>query len=143
MDNHSKYLKYKIKYLKLKNLNQTGGKNTNQDGENTTQNEHFYFGQNTVDNMDSKKPTLYLFKANWCGHCKNFKETWNSLGKKYNNNINFISYDADKNQKAIKEWNVNGFPHLIARTGTNAKEYNGDRDVNSLVNYIESLIKKP
>ena len=133
MDNYDKYLKYKSKYLKLKNSNkitQTGG---NKDD--------FYFGQNSIDNMQDTKPTIYLFKASWCNHCKNFRETWNSLGNTFSKDINFISYDSDKNAKSIKEWNIKGYPTLIVRTGTNAKEYNGDRNINDLVNYINQLIK--
>jgi hypothetical protein len=41
----------------------------------------------------------------------------------------------------MKEWNIKGFPTIIVRTGTSAKEYNGGRDIDSLVNYINNLIK--
>ena len=135
MDNYDKYLKYKIKYLKLKklnNINQTGGSN---------EKENFYFGQNSVDDMKSTKPTIYLFKASWCGHCKQFRETWNSLGNTFSKDINFITYDSDKNTKEMKEWKIKGYPTLIVRTGTTAKEYNEDRNIDNLVTYIKSLIK--
>jgi thiol-disulfide isomerase/thioredoxin len=137
MDNYDKYLKYKSKYLKLKNSNkvsQSGGSNNKDDVT-------FYFGQDFVDDMKNPKPTIYLFKASWCGHCKNFRETWNSLGNTFSKDINFISYDSDKNPKAIREWNIKGFPTIIVRNDNTAKEYNGDRDIDSLVNYINTLIK--
>jgi protein disulfide-isomerase len=125
----SKYLKYKIKYYQLKkkiNIQNGGGNDENN-----------YFNQKEVN---ENKPSIYLFKASWCGHCKNFRETWNALADKFNDKINFISYDSDKDQKKIKEWRVNGFPTLIFRKGTAATEYNGDRDINSLINFIKNEI---
>jgi len=112
---YQKYQKYKIKYLNAKKINQTGG-------------------------SSNKAIDLYFFKADWCGHCKNFRETWNALADKFNDKINFISYDSDKDQKKIKEWRVEGFPTLIYRKGTTATEYNGDRDINSLINFIKNEI---
>ena len=63
------------------------------------------------------------------------------MGNTFSKDINFISYDSDKNPKAMKEWNIKGFPTLIVRTGTIAKEYNDDRNIDNLVKYINTLIK--
>ena len=125
----SKYLKYKIKYQQLKNnlLNQTGGK----------QNDNFYYNQQKIND---KNPTLYLFKASWCGHCVAFRENWNALSEKFKNKINFVLYDSDKNNKEMKEWRVNKYPTLILRNGTSASEYNGDRDIDSLIKFINNQI---
>ena len=129
----SKYLKYKIKYHQLKKKiemnNQTGG------GDN--KDETFYYNQKKINN---KNPTIYLFKASWCGHCKSFRENWNALANKYEDKINFVLYDSDKNKKEMKEWRVQGFPTLIMRKGDKATEYNGDRDINSLINFIDNML---
>lgn len=114
MDYQSKYLKYKNKYIALKNSmnhnQQTGG--------------------------NSVKPTVYLFKAEWCGHCQQFKPTWDGLQEKYRNKYHFVTYDSDKNPKEIKEWKVEGFPTIYFKNGDNATEYSGPRDVNSLVTFF-------
>jgi protein disulfide-isomerase len=124
----SKYLKYKNKYYQLKKqLNiQSGGSNRNED---------FYFNHTKINNNN---PTFYLFKASWCGHCKSFRENWNALSNKFKDKINFVLYDSDKNSKELKEWRVNQFPTLIFRKGNSATEYNGDRDINSIMNFINS-----
>ena len=52
------------------------------------------------------KVTLYY--ANWCGHCKTFKSTWNSLKpyfQKYN--IEFKDYEESSNTQIMKDNNVN------------------------------------
>jgi hypothetical protein len=125
----SKYLKYKIKYYQLKQkINKQNGGGINEDN---------YFNQKEVS---ENKPSIYLFKASWCGHCINFKETWNALADKFNDKINFISYDSAKDSKKMKEWRVEGFPTLIFRKGSSATEYNGDRDINSLIEFIKNQI---
>jgi hypothetical protein len=102
MDYKLKYEKYKLKYLTLKTQiekinNQSGG-------------------------SSNKKPELYLFKAEWCGHCKNFKDEWEKLkdDKKLNSKVEFITMDSDKNAKEIKEWKIEGFPTIILKKENNA-----------------------
>ena len=55
IDYFSKYIKYKNKYISLKN-NMSGGTKS-----------------------DIK---VILFSADWCGHCKKFKPDWEKLKKK-------------------------------------------------------------
>jgi thiol-disulfide isomerase/thioredoxin len=122
------YNKYKNKYIKAKKeLNfQTGGKGEEQ-----------YVGENKEDVLDNKT-TVYLFKASWCGHCKNFKETWNATANMYKNNINFIAYDSEKNKEKMTEWDINGYPSIKIRQGSNVIDYNGDRDLNSFVSTLKT-----
>jgi thiol-disulfide isomerase/thioredoxin len=111
-----KYLKYKIKYnvLKNKKLNLIGG-----------------------SNKEENKKTVYLFKAEWCGHCRDFKKTWESLQSKYKK-INFITYDYDKNKKQVEDAKIESFPTIILKTKDNkAIQYVGPRDMDSLGQFIE------
>jgi protein disulfide-isomerase len=122
-----KYLKYKNKYLELKKKNnQHGGSDS------------YFFNEK---NINEKNPDMYLFKADWCGHCKNFKETWNVLSNKFKNKVNFIIYDSKINEKEVKEWRVNGYPSIIFRKGTQAIEYNNNRDIDTLINFIDDNIR--
>lgn len=120
MDYNEKYLKYKAKYLKLKSIekqqmsmfNMSGGGNAN-------------------------KPTVYLFKAEWCPHCVNFKPTWNDIQKNMSSKVEFVTYDADKNKNEIKQFNIEGFPTIILKKEDKAIEYVGPRDINSVKEFIE------
>ena len=118
MDSFQKYIKYKQKYLNLQKtiIQQNGG------------------GVN--------KPELYLFKAEWCGHCKSFKQDWEQLKNHQDvkNKINFITMDADKDKKEINDWKIEGFPTLILKKGDTATEYNGKRTISDLVNFINNSI---
>ena len=116
MDYKHKYIKYKSKYLKLKShKNLSGGSNLN---------------------------TLYLFKAEWCHHCNEFKNTWSELKKNIGNKINLVTFDADKDAQAIKDFKIEGFPTLILKSDNKAIEYVGSRDLNSIKNFINEYTKE-
>mgnify|MGYP006097798719 CR=1 FL=1 len=112
MDYFQKYQKYKSKYLNLlSSNNQVGGK---------------------------APKDLYLFKAEWCGHCKSFKNDWDTLqnDSELKGKINFITMDSDKNATNIKEWNIEGYPTIILKSGNKATEYNGPRNINAIKEFI-------
>ena len=114
MDYNKKYLKYKDKYLKLKKLEQNiimkGGAPVNK--------------------------TLTLFKAEWCGHCKSFKKTWNEL-KNDNSNIKFVTYDSDENKSEIEKYGIQGFPTLILLVDDKSIEYVGPRNKEAIEEFIK------
>ena len=114
IDYNKKYIQYKQKYLKLKNQ------------------QHIMKGGSSNNNK------LFLFKAEWCGHCKNFKSTWNKLQTELKNTIEFVTYDADEHKNIIEKYNIQGFPTLILHAGDKAIEYNGQRDIASLKEFIKS-----
>lgn len=114
IDYNKKYLKYKDKYLKLKKLE-----------------------QNIIMKGGSQeKKTLTLFKADWCGHCKSFKNTWDQL-KNDNKDINFVTYDSERNKDKIIKYGIKGFPTIILLVDNKAIEYVGERNKNNIQNFIE------
>jgi len=108
-----KYLKYKTKYLNFKkNLaSQKGG--------------------------SGEKTQVYLFKAEWCGHCKGFKPTWEKIQNDLKNKYEFITIDSDKDKEQINQWAIKGFPTIIKKVGSNAEEYVGPRDEMSVKEFIQ------
>jgi len=107
-----KYLKYKFKYIKLKqNINSkimVGGANK----------------------------TLTLIKADWCGHCKQFKHIWEELPK-HIKNVNFKLLDSDKNEKEIKKYDILGYPSIFLEIGDKKIPYDGERTVSGISKFIE------
>ena len=114
---HNKYLKYKQKYNSLKNNIQRGG--------------------DAIQENDSKLE-FYLFKAEWCGHCINFKPYWEEMQNNNNltDKIKFITYDSNEHKTEMKEWNITGFPTLILKKNNIAIEYEGPRKINNIINFI-------
>jgi thioredoxin 1 len=118
MDYNKKYLKYKMKYLELKkkeNMLQLGG-------------------------GDQNKPTVYLFKADWCPHCKSFAPVWDQIENELKGKANFVKYDADKNAKEVKNYGVDGFPTIIMTAGGKAVEFAGERSKENVLDFIKQYL---
>jgi thiol-disulfide isomerase/thioredoxin len=119
-DYNAKYLKYKEKYLALqKEYNELMLKKNMKGG--------------------SDKISVILFKADWCGHCKNFKPTWEKISNMYKQKYNFIVYDADSQTEKFKEYKVDAFPTVLIKTGDNIKPYDGDRSFEDFSNFLQSI----
>ncbi len=119
-DYTKKYLKYKEKYLKLKKLEEEMNKKS--------------LVMTGGGNKDKK--TLALFKAEWCGHCKAFKSTWEELKNEMENKVKFVTYDSEANKNEIQKFQIQGFPTLILLSGNKAVEYVGPRDSSSIKEFI-------
>lgn len=114
-----KYLKYKSKYLNLRtkkvsssNFKMLGG------------------GKGKIE--------IYLFKADWCPHCRGFKPIWDKLASELKSKYEFITVDADKDKDIIEKWKIQGFPTIIKKEGDKATEYIGPRDEMSVKEFINS-----
>ena len=113
-DYNSKYLKYKQKYLELKEYESQLIKEGKLNADGSLK-------------QTGGGGTVALYKAEWCGHCKNFSPVWEKL-KKANKHIKFETYDSNQHAEVIKARNIQGFPSIHI----NGYQYNGDRDFDSL-----------
>jgi thiol-disulfide isomerase/thioredoxin len=81
-------------------------------------------------------PSLILFHADWCGHCKTFMPIWDKFKNQINTkNYNIIQIES-KNPFTNKIQVLQGYPSVFYINNNKAIEYNGDRNVNSLINFI-------
>ena len=124
MENYTqKYLKYKEKYLALQKVYNELMLKKNMNG-----------GGNDIQIM--------LFKADWCGHCKHFKPTWEKISEMYKYKYNFVIYDADNQTDKFKEYKVDAFPTVLVKTSNTSNNiitYDGDRSFDDFNNFIKSM----
>lgn len=85
--------------------------------------------------------TIVKFFAPWCGHCKRLVPTWNDLAGKYvgNRNVKVAKVDCTlaDNKELCSQQEVDGFPTIfIYKNGDKITEYNGNRSLDDLVNFI-------
>lgn len=93
---------------------------------------------------DSTKDLFVEFYAPWCGHCKKLKPTYDLLGDKFadkKSKVVVAKFDATENDvPASAGFKVAGFPTIKFRPAgkTEWLSYEGDRSLESMIEYIEA-----
>lgn len=95
----------------------------------------------SFDHAISNGVTIVKFFAPWCGHCKRLVPTWDELAGKYvgNKDVKVAKVDCTltDNKDLCAEQEVDGFPTIfIYKDGEKITEYNGNRSLDDLVNFI-------
>ena len=63
--------------------------------------------------IDSKKPVLVDFAAEWCGPCKMMKPILKDLKNQMGEDITIITVDVDRNQAVATQYNIRSVPTLM------------------------------
>jgi thiol-disulfide isomerase/thioredoxin len=117
-----------VYYLLMNNCNNGSNSNSNS---NTSEG---------YTNNNNSKPTMMLFHAKWCGHCKTLMPEWKKF--KEQANIDVIEYEADEDPDKMSENDVKGFPTIKCSTSSgDVKEFQGERTVAGLNAFAEECSK--
>jgi thioredoxin 1 len=89
--------------------------------------------------INSNKPTLVDFYADWCGPCKMMKPILDDLKKSVGNKVTILKIDVDKNPGASRNYQVQGVPTLILfQNGKILWRQSGVMQASALKQIIES-----
>ncbi len=106
-------------------------------------------GPGEFDSTVSKAKVAFIkFFAPWCGHCKRLAPTWEKLGDKFADVDGVViakvdcTSDDNVNKDLCNKHEVNGFPTLnLYKNGKKVEEFNGKRELDDLVAFVEKHSK--
>ncbi|CAK7338026.1 unnamed protein product [Dovyalis caffra] len=98
--------------------------------------------QNVVLNSD--RPVLVEFVANWCGPCRLISPAMESVAQEYGDRLMVVKIDHDANPELIKEYKVYGLPALILfKDGKEVAESRREGAITKvkLKEYVDALLE--
>ncbi|WZN60804.1 protein disulfide isomerase [Chloropicon roscoffensis] len=102
--------------------------------------------QKTVKDKKSREDHWMVeFYAPWCGHCKALKPAWSSAAKRLEGKVSFgaVNCDDQMNKPVCQKFGIQGFPTIMYfAPGKGPEKYQGARDADNLVRFVEGKAKK-
>lgn len=93
------------------------------------------------DVLQSDKPVLVDFWAEWCGPCKMIAPILEEVAKEYDGKLQIAKMDVDANQAVPARFGIRGIPTLILfKNGTAAAQKVGAMAKGQLTAFIDSNI---
>jgi len=91
--------------------------------------------------FSSTKPTMVLFYAPWCGHCKSMTPDYERLRKKYMKvpDKNVVMINCDDHKEFASKAGIQGFPTLRLYNNPKANkyvDYEGPRTAEAIESYL-------
>ncbi|KAF0757818.1 hypothetical protein AaE_004138, partial [Aphanomyces astaci] len=98
------------------------------------------------DKLLAEKDVVFAkFYAPWCGHCKSLAPTWKQLSAAFSvlDNAAVVHIDCDKHESLCTTHGIEGFPTLKLYRGTKFEEYEGQRSVGALSDFLVNRVDAP
>lgn len=95
--------------------------------------------------LSIEKPTIVMFSAPWCGHCKNLVPHFSKAANTLDGIVKFanLDCDADMNKGLCAQYQIQGFPTLKLFPATKKRlprDYRGERTAQALVEFAKETL---
>ena len=93
------------------------------------------------DVLDSEKPVLVDFWAEWCGPCKSIAPSLEEISNEMNDKLLVAKINIDENPKIAQEYNIRSIPALmIFKEGKKVSEIMGALPKSNLESWIKESL---
>ena len=91
--------------------------------------------------LQSDKPVLVDFWAEWCAPCKKVDPLLGEIAKEMGDKVEIVSINIDENPETTRAYRVMSVPTLtIFKGGEPVNSVTGAKPKSALVNFIESAL---
>jgi thiol-disulfide isomerase/thioredoxin len=100
-------------------------------------------GYDSSEGFEGGKEVI-IWKAEWCGHCKDAKPAFDDLlaaspiTLKDGSKATVRVFDADADKAEVAKYNVKGYPSIFIMKGGNQIEYPGPRTKEGVIDFLNS-----
>jgi thiol-disulfide isomerase/thioredoxin len=101
------------------------------------------------EGKESNSPSLVMYYADWCGHCKRAKPLLEAAKGEYKGKVKIVMLNAEdpENASLLKQEDVQGFPTIRyyksgmpeAGKKSNYEEYNGERTKEDFLQFLNRM----
>jgi protein disulfide-isomerase-like protein len=84
------------------------------------------------------KPTMVLFYAPWCPHCKSMMGDWAKLKTKAPKHIKIAKVNCDEKPHLASKHQVKGFPTIILFKDGQKHTFEGPRNLENFLNFLQN-----
>lgn len=96
---------------------------------------------NFIDLINSEKPVLVDFAAEWCGPCKAMNPILHKLTEEMGEKVEIITIDVDQNPAIAQHLNIMGVPtFIIYKKGQTLWRQSGMLSATALTHILEQAI---
>ncbi len=86
---------------------------------------------------ESKKPSMVLFYAPWCPHCKSMMGDWQKLQEEAGKDMEIVKINCDEKPELAERHGVKGFPTIILFKDGKKIHFEGSRNIQNFKKFIE------
>jgi thiol-disulfide isomerase/thioredoxin len=96
-----------------------------------------------IRNEFNNKVYMLVYYAPWCGHCRNMVSDVKALANTLKDEGFMVgAINCERNSDLSDKILIESFPKIYFVKDNKAKKYDGDRDLESLVNYLCETLGK-